>query len=164
MIPDDKTDETDLRILDMLQEGIPLVNRPYAAIASRIGITETDLIRRVEKMHTMGILRTISPVIESRKMGLAAATLVALHVPQEKIPSAAAIISSYPEVSHNYRREHFYPIWFTISAPEEERVQKILFEILERTGISRGDALDLPTVRKFKIDVRFSIPAQEEQT
>lgn len=159
-------DQTDLCILDALQDDIPLVDRPYAAIASRIGITESEFLERLKRFHKAGIIRGISPVLESRHMGLSAATLVAIHVPEDKIKKTADIISSYPEVSHNFRREHHYSIWFTISAGTEKQIGQVLDEILERTGISENDVLNLPTVKKLKINVRFSFaqPRQKEDT
>ena len=161
-----KLDRVDLAILDAVQDDIPMTARPYAAIALRIGITESELLVRLKRLSENGIIRGISPVLESRHLGLSAATLVALHVPEEKIPSTAAIISSYPEVSHNFRREHYYPLWFTIAARNEERVGQVLAEILERTGIAKKDSLNLPTVKKLKINVRFSfaLPVPEEDT
>jgi DNA-binding Lrp family transcriptional regulator len=153
--------QTDLAILNILQEDLPLVSRPWKEIADRMGITETEILGRMKRMEAAGIIRGISPVLESRHLGLHAATLVALHVPEERLNEIAAIISSYTEVSHNFRRDHFYSLWFTIAAQNREEIQRVLCEILDRTGISASDALDLPTVKKIKIDVRFSfLPAQ----
>jgi siroheme decarboxylase len=159
-------DRIDLGILDALQDDIPLEARPYAAIALRMGITESDLLERLKRLHERGIIRGISPVLESRHMGLSAATLIALHVPDDAIRKTADIISSYPEVSHNFRREHYYPLWFTISARNEEQVGRVLSGILDRIGISKEDILNLPTVTKLKINVRFSFnpPNPEEDT
>jgi len=157
-------DRVDTSILDALQDDIPLVARPYAAIASHLGIGETDLLERLKRLHEAGIIRGISPVLESRHMGLYAATLVALHVPEEKVRETAAIINSYPEVSHNFQREHYYSLWFTLSARNDERIGQVLAEILERTGISEDDALELPTIKKLKINVCFSFkPPQEKE-
>ena len=148
-------DQVDLRILDVLQDDIPLVDRPYAVIASRVGIPEHELLERLMKLKEEGVLRGISPVLESRKMGLSAATLVALHVPEDNVRKVAAIIGSCPEVSHNFRRDHYYSLWFTISAENDERVGQVLAGILERAGIPEDDHLNLPTVKRLKIDVRF---------
>lgn len=154
-------DQTDLAILNALQDDLPLVSRPWKAIADRLGMTETGLIDRMKRMEEAGIIRGISPVLESRHLGLHAATLVAIHVPEESVDEIAAIISSYPEVSHNFQRDHYYSLWFTIAAKNGEGIRKVLDEILERTGIPDSDVLDLPTVRKIKIDVRFAfLPAQ----
>jgi len=157
-------DRTDLSILNALQDDLPLVSRPWKAIAERLGITEMDMIDRMELLKGSGIIRGISPVLESRHLGLHAATLVALHVPEERREEIAGLISSYPEVSHNFQRDHHYSLWFTIAAKDDAGVRAVLEEILKRAGISASDALDLPTVKKIKIDVRFSfLPAQSRE-
>ncbi len=149
-------DLVDLHILDVLQDEIPLVTRPFATIAERLGISEQEVLDRLKRLQEEGIVRGISPTLESRHMGRSAATLVALHVPDEKVHEIAAIISSYPEVSHNFRRDHYYTLWFTLSGKKEEDLQRVLREILHRTGVPNTDVLNLPTVRKLKVDVRFS--------
>ena len=150
-------DALDIRILDALQQDIPLAPRPWEVLAGRLGIPEPDLLERLERLRSAGILRGVSPIIESRLMGLAAATLVALPVPEERIPEVAGIISRYPEVSHNFRRDHHYSLWFTLLAKDDAAVRSVLGEVLRRTGFSRGDILNLPSVRKIKIDVRFPL-------
>ena len=156
-------DGTDLHILDALQDDIPLVPRPFAAIALRLGIPEQDLLDRLKRLHDEGIIRGISPILESRHMGLSAATLIGLHVPEKRVHEIAAIISSYPEVSHNFRRDHYYALWFTISGKNEDDIRRVLTEILQRTGIPDKDALNLPTVRKLKVDVRFSFLNEKDR-
>lgn len=152
-----KTDPLDLRILDALQQEVPLVPRPWEEIARRLVIPEKELLKRLERLCRAGIVRGISPTIESRPLGITAATLVALPVAPERIRDVADLISGYPEVSHNFRRDHPYSLWFTISARDEAARERILDEILLRTGFSRDTILNLPTVQKIKIDVRFPI-------
>jgi DNA-binding Lrp family transcriptional regulator len=156
-------DTTDLHILNALQDDIPLVRRPFAAIAQRLGIPEKVLLDRLKRLQEEGIVRGISPILESRHMGLSAATLIALHVPEAQVHEIAAIISSYPEVSHNFRRDHYYALWFTLSGKNEEAIQSVLAEILRRTGIPDTEVLNLPTVKKLKVDVRFSFMNAEER-
>jgi len=156
-----RPDATDLAILNCLQDDLPLVSQPWSTIAERLGITETEILGRMRRLEEAGIIRGISPVLESRHLGLHAATLVALRVPEEWVDEVAAIISSYPEVSHNFLRDHAYSLWFTIAARNGEGIRSVLDEILDRTGIPASDALDLQTVKKIKIDVRFSfVPAE----
>jgi siroheme decarboxylase len=157
-----RPDETDLAILNCLQDDLPLVSRPWDAIASRLGIPEPELLSRMKKLAEAGIIRGISPVLESHPLGLHAATLVALRVPEEHLDEVAALVSSYPSVSHNFQREHEYSLWFTIAAKDEAGVHAVLDEILERSGIPASDMLNLPTVRRIKIDVRFSFPPAQE--
>jgi radical SAM protein with 4Fe4S-binding SPASM domain len=154
-------DRADLAILDALQDDLPLVSRPWAAIAARVGLAEDEVVARMRRLQTSGVLRNVSPVFESRRFGLAAATLIALRVPEDRVREVAEIVSTYPEVSHNFRRDHVYSLWFTLAAPTEERLSAVLAEILSRTGIPEADALDLPTVRAYKIDVRFPLAEED---
>ncbi len=156
-------DRTDIELLNALQGDIPLVVRPYLKIGERLGISEQEILERITRLMDCGIIRGISPVIESSKVGFTAATLIALHVPPARIREVAAIISGYPEVSHNFQRDHHYQIWFTLSGRDPAHVGQIVSEIMERTGIGRDDLLDLPTVKRLKVDVRFSIPNLESE-
>lgn len=157
-------DQIDLAILNALQDDLPLLSRPWKAIAERLNITESEILCRMKNLEKSGVIRGISPVLESRHLGLNAATLVALHVPEERVDEIADIISSYAEVSHNFKRDHYYSLWFTIAAQDEEGIRNVLDEILQRTGIPASGILDLPTIKKIKIDVRFSfLPAQSRE-
>ncbi|MGB8219426.1 MAG: Lrp/AsnC family transcriptional regulator [Methanoregula sp.] len=151
------TDTLDLKILDTLQQDVPLVARPWEAIAARLDIPEALLLERLRHLNEEGVIRGISPIVESRALGITAATLVALPVPAERIREVAGLINAYPEVSHNFRRDHYYSLWFTLSAESKEALEQLLSEILTKTGFSRDRILDLPTVNKIKIDVRFPL-------
>ncbi|MDD4568177.1 MAG: radical SAM protein [Methanoculleus chikugoensis] len=154
-------DRTDLAILDALQDDLPLVPRPWADIAARLELAEDEVLSRMQRLAAAGILRNVSPGFESRRFGLAAATLVALRVPEGRVREVAEVVSTYPEVSHNFRRDHPYNLWFTLAAPTEGRLSAVLADILARTGIPEEDGLDLPTVRAYKIDVRFPLSGEE---
>jgi DNA-binding Lrp family transcriptional regulator len=151
-----RLDRIDLRLLDALQDDLPLVPRPWAALGTRLGVPEQEVLERLGRMHDLGIVRAISPILDSHHLGLMATTLVALPVPIERVSDVAAIISGYPEVSHNFQRDNTYTVWFTLTAENEARLGELLSGILERTGIPERDILNLSTIRKFKIDVRFS--------
>ncbi len=151
-------DLADRALLDALQDDILFVSRPFEAIAARLGMPEGEVILRLKRLQEQGIVRGVSPVLESRRVGLSATTLVALRVPDEKVQAVALLVNTYPEVSHNYRRDHPYSLWFTLAAKDETRIREIVQEITTMSGISEQDIFELPTVRRFKVDVRFSIP------
>jgi DNA-binding Lrp family transcriptional regulator len=157
-VPPAPPDQADLALLDALQDDIPLVSRPYDVIAARLGISGDDVMERLARLQERGIVRGLSPVLESRKVGLTATTLVALRVAEEKVREVTRLINAYPEVSHNYRRDHTFSIWFTVAGKDEERIREIVGEIRRQAGLSGEDILELPTVRRFKIDVRFAFP------
>jgi radical SAM protein with 4Fe4S-binding SPASM domain len=156
-------DPMDLALLNVLQDDIPLVSRPFAAIGARLKIPEEEIMQRLSGLQDRGVVRGLSPVLESRQVGLSATTLVALRVPDGRIPFVARQINAYPEVSHNYRRDYRYSLWFTIAGKDECRIREIVQEIREQAGLSDEDILELPTVRRFKIDVRFSFPGRALQ-
>lgn len=152
---DIKLDEIDKRLLQLIQDEFPITRRPWKELGEKLNITEDEVLSRLRNLYNKGIIRKIGPVIESRKLGLNASTLIAMKVPETEIERIARIINDYEIVSHNYLREHKYNLWFTITTSDEKELRKVLREIQRRTGIPDTDILDLPTVRRFKIDVRF---------
>ncbi len=147
-------DAVDKDILRELQGDLPIVKRPFKEIASRVGISEKELLRRVEKLIEEGVIRKFGLRIDSRKVGYAS-TLVAMKVPGEKLDEVAAKLNENPNVTHNYAREHEFNLWFTIIARNEEELQKTLEDI--RRNIEHEDMINLPTRRKFKIKVKFHV-------
>jgi DNA-binding Lrp family transcriptional regulator len=147
-------DAVDKAILRELQGDLPIVKRPFQEIASRIGITEAELLSRVNNLIHEGIIRKFGLRIDSRKVGYAS-TLVAMKVPPERLDEAAARLNRNPNVTHNYAREHEYNLWFTIIARNREELQKTLEEIGRE--VEHEDMINLPTRRKFKINVKFQV-------
>jgi DNA-binding Lrp family transcriptional regulator len=147
-------DEIDLKLLAVVQEGFPLTARPFRDLGLSLGLTESEVMTRLEGLQREGLVRRIGPILDLRKMGRGG-MLAALAVSIEEADEAAEVINQYPEVSHNYLRpnESGYNLWFTISA-HQERISDILEEIRSRTG---RKMLVLPTGRIFKIGVKFDI-------
>ena len=147
-------DDTDLKILAAVQEEFPLVSRPFRALGVKLGLGEDEVISRLEKLERDGLVRRLGPILDIRKLGLSG-VLVAVKVSEEEAQGVADVVDLYEEVSHNYLRpnDSGYNMWFTISA-KEDRIQEILTEIRSRTG---RKLLVLPTVRIFKIGVKFDI-------
>jgi DNA-binding Lrp family transcriptional regulator len=147
-------DSIDKKILNIIQKEFPVVTEPFKVIAERVGITEDEALERISRLKQEGIIRRIGAVFDSRKMGFVS-TLCAARVPEEKLKAFVEAVNSYAGVTHNYRRNHEYNVWFTFIAPDEETLEKSLVEICDRTGV--GDVISMPAVRTFKIDASFEL-------
>jgi DNA-binding Lrp family transcriptional regulator len=147
-------EEADLKLLVVIQDGLPLVSRPFSILGDSLEMSESEVIVRLKSLQEKGIVRRIGPILDMRKLGCSGA-LVALKVTLDEADKAAKFVNEYKEVSHNYLRpnDSGYNLWFTVSA-KEERIRVILAEIRDKTGL---DQLVLPTKRIFKIGVKFDI-------
>lgn len=152
-----KLDKIDEELLQLTQDEFPITKRPWAQLGSKLNITEEETLLRLKRLCNQGVIHKIGPILNSRKIGLKASTLVAMRVPEDRIEHVANIINEYESVSHNYQREHEYNLWFTLKAHNEKELQKIIEEIKRRTEIPDTDVLNLPALHMFKIDVRFQL-------
>jgi siroheme decarboxylase len=143
-------DETDRKLLNLLQGSFPLAERPYAEVATLAGLTEEETLRRTRRLLEERIIREITPIFDTRVLGYRS-MLVAAKVDPEHPWRAAKIINSHPGVSHNYLRDHDFNIWFTIATEPGSRLGLDgTLEVLQRlTGAE--SVRQLPTLRLFKI-------------
>ena len=155
--PCQSLDPLDRRLLDDYQRGFPLVSRPYAAMARKLHTEERVVIDRLERLVDAGCISRIGPVVRPRTIG--ASTLAALTVPEPDIEPAAAIINEYPEVNHNYAREHELNLWFVVTAASATRLQAILDDVERRCG---SPVISLPLEREFRIDLGFPLWSEDE--
>ncbi len=146
-------DDDDKKILNAAQLDFPLGLRPFRELGESLGIDEDEVIKRLQRLQDLGAIRKIGPVINRSGVG-GTSTLVAVSVPESRIEKVAALINEYNEVSHNYLRPGRYNIWFTLSAPDSQRIEQIISELGENTGL---EFVNLPTERLFKIGVKFDI-------
>jgi DNA-binding Lrp family transcriptional regulator len=140
------------RLLDEYQRGFPLTPTPYADLARSLGVSEARVLRTLRSLLERGYVTRVGPVFRPNRAG--ASTLAALAVPPERLEAVAALVSGYPEVNHNYAREHAFNLWFVLTAPDRGRLDAVLREIEDRTGLS---ALDLPLEQDFHIDLGFPL-------
>src|SRR5512139_3437811 len=98
-------DELDRRIINVLQTGFPIAERPYRQAAEHLGITEDELIARIDHLLQQQTLSRFGPLYDAEAMG-GALTLAALEVPEERFEEVTEIVNAFPEVAHNYARSH----------------------------------------------------------
>ncbi len=140
------------RLLNDFQDGFPLSPRPFAVMAERLGVSEARVIATLERLQQDGLITRVGPVFRPNRVG--ASTLAAMAVPPERLEAVAAVVSSFPEVNHNYERGHEINLWFVITAADRQRLGSILREIEQRTGI---EVLDLPMLEDYFINLGFPL-------
>lgn len=147
-------DRLDRELLSALQTDFPLVERPFAALGQGLGLTENQVLERVGQFKRSGLIREISAIFDSQRLGYRS-LLVALEVTPERLVSVGHVVSEQPGVSHNYARDHRYNLWFTLTVPPEEALEGRARAIQRAAGASH--LLLLPVVRRFKIGVSFDL-------
>jgi len=139
-------------LLNTYQRNLPLVRRPFLVLADELRVSETEVLAALQKAQEEGQVSRVGPVFAPGRAG--ASTLAALAVPPAELEGVAALVSAYPEVNHNYAREHRYNLWFVVTAVDARHLQEVLAELRSRTGLPM---LDLPMLEGFHIDLGFDL-------
>ena len=147
-------DGIDREILNRIQSNFPITPRPYLSIADDLGLSENDVLKRVVRLKDERIIRRIGGNFVPDKLGFVS-TLCAARVPEDKIEEFAGEVNHYPGVTHNYRRDNKFNIWFTFIAPSMEEIEENLEKISQKTGIT--DIINLPATDVFKIKAHFDL-------
>jgi DNA-binding Lrp family transcriptional regulator len=146
------------RLLNDFQRDFPLCPAPFAELASRLGVAEGVVIRGLEDLRREGKISRVGPVFAPKRIG--ASTLAAMAVPPEKLEVVAQSVNRFPEVNHNYEREHRYNLWFVVTAGSEGRLQAALGAIEQAAGYP---VLRLPLEQEFHIDLGFCLKSNEKR-
>jgi DNA-binding Lrp family transcriptional regulator len=148
-------------LIRTIQAQVPLEPRPFASIAQSLGSTEGAVIEGLRGLQREEILREISAVLEGGLLGYRSA-LATGSIPEERIEAVAEIVNAHPTVSHNYLRDHFYNLWFTISVPPEMSLERTLELLAKEAGVDVFHALCRTHV--FKIGVNFDPDSLKNRT
>ena len=146
-------DATDRRIINSLQGGFPVCERPYAMAAESLGLTEVELIGRIAKLAEAGVLSRFGPLYNADRMG-GTAVLAAMAVPEAEYERVAATVNAQLEIAHNYRREHALNMWFVGSAEQAESVEAAFARIEKLTG---HPVYRFPKEREFFVELKLSV-------
>ncbi len=147
-------DEKNKNILNNIQVDFPIHSRPYKIIAQRLDLSEDELIIRINQMKEDMLIRRIGGNFSPDKLGYHS-TLCAAKVPDDKIKHFTKTINAYSGVTHNYKRDHEFNIWFTFIASSVEIIKTNLKQISKITGVDT--ILNLPATRVFKISANFKL-------
>ena len=139
----------DRKILEIVQDGFPLEERPYAILGRLLGVSEEEAFDSVERLRKSGVIRRLGGVYDSRRLGYIS-RLCAGVVSESELESFAAAVDKIPAITHNYVRSHAYNVWFTVIARSESEIQETVRGLEAETALH--DAHVLSASRMFKIN------------
>jgi DNA-binding Lrp family transcriptional regulator len=143
--------EYDRAIVNRLQDGIAICERPFLEMARELGIGEDELIERLQALLDAGVLTRFGPMFNIERAGGAFA-LAAMRVPSEDVERVAEAINSRPEVAHNYLREHGFNFWFVLAGADPVAVRRAASQIESETGYR---VYLMPKEREYFLDLRL---------
>ncbi len=146
-------DDLDRRIMNEMQHGIPICEQPFLAMAETMGVTEDELLGRLQRLRDEGLMTRFGPLFHAERLG-GGLTLAALSAPPERYDDVADIVNSFVEVAHNYAREHVLNMWFVLATETPERVGEVIGEIEAATGCR---VYDFPKQEEFYVGLHFSV-------
>ncbi|MDH3870900.1 MAG: Lrp/AsnC family transcriptional regulator [Gammaproteobacteria bacterium] len=146
-------DALDRRIINELQGGFPVCERPYREVAERLGCTESDLMTRIGCMLDDGLLTRFGPLFHAEHMG-GALSLCTMRVPRDRFDSVAEDVNALPEVAHNYQRDHAMNMWFVLATETPAALQAAIDGIEASTGLQ---VFNLPKLEEFYVGLHFEV-------
>ena len=145
----------DARIIDLLQAGLCVVERPFLQAAEDLGIEEAVLIDRLRALLDDGVLSRFGPMFNADAIG-GAYSLCAMAVPEARFDTVCAEVNEYPEIAHNYARTHTLNMGFVIAAEQPARIAQVIRDIESRTGLA---VLDFPKEEEYFIGLHLDTRA-----
>jgi DNA-binding Lrp family transcriptional regulator len=149
-------DRVDLRLIDRLHGELPLSERPFADVGAELGISEDEVIERLRHMLARGTLTRFGPLFQIERAG-GLFVLAAIEVPEADFQRITGVVNAFPEVAHNYRREHQLNMWFVVAAETREAA----FDALERIEAATGLKVHaFPKEREYFVELRLPAAAE----
>lgn len=146
-------DELDRALINTLQGGFPVCERPYAEVAARVGSDETSVIARIESLLQRGLLSRFGPMYHAAQMG-GALSLAAMEIPPQDYDRVTGIVNNQPEVAHNYERNHRLNMWFVLATETPDAQQETIARIERETGYP---VFNMPKIREYFVELKLHV-------
>ena len=144
-------------LLNDFQRDMSLSATPYADMARQLNVSEEEVLKSAKSLQERGVISRVGPVFRPNKIGVS--TLAAMSIPADELECVARIVSAFPEVNHNYEREHEFNLWFVVTACSEEHLDIVLYEIEQHTEYP---LMSLPMLEDYFIDLGFNLKSASE--
>lgn len=146
-------DAIDRAIINNLQGGFPVSERPFADAAATLGLSEDELIGRIGRLLDDGMLTRFGPMYHAERLG-GALSLAAMQVPTADFERVADIVNGFTEVAHNYARDHALNMWFVLATEDPERVDEVIAEIERCSGYR---VYNMPKLDEYFVGLKFDV-------
>jgi DNA-binding Lrp family transcriptional regulator len=144
----------DREILIFVQDDLPLVPRPYAGLAERLGVSEDEICARLTSLSENGIIRRFGAVVRHAEAGYKANALVVWDIGDKDLDDAASILAASDAVSHLYARPTFtgwpYNLYSMIHTRDEKELDEVVNIFAEKLSNFRKGHRVLRSLREFK--------------
>lgn len=144
-------DDIDARLINHLQNGFPICDAPYLQVANELGLTESDVLKRLKNLLENGTLSRFGALYNAERMG-GALTLAAIKVPEMDFENVTEIVNAFPEVAHNYARNHELNMWFVVATETPEQLAETLAAIEHQTGLR---VYNMPKLNEYFIGLKL---------
>ncbi len=143
----------DKSLINLLQHGLPVCERPFEQIANELGSTEAEVILHLNQLKSSRVLSRFGPMFDAVYLG-GAFTLAALAVPEEDFDKVTEQVNAFEQIAHNYRRTHRFNMWFVIATEEADEIERVINAIEEKTGLS---VLNTPKLKEFYVGLYLPV-------
>ena len=159
-LSDLKLSKLERDFINNFQGNFPLQERPFLSVAEQLNCSEDELIATVKKLKSEKILTRFGPLYDAAELG-GGLTLAAISVPQERYEIVTELVNTYPEVAHNYRREHELNMWFVLATETPIELAQVLSSIEKTTGLT---VYNFPKQQEFYIGLWLHLSADGKNT
>ena len=144
-------DSIDAQLINFLQEGFPICESPYRQVASKLGLAENEVLTRLQTLLDDGIISRFGPLYHAERMG-GALTLAAIKVPLEQFEQVTDIVNAFPQVAHNYARNHELNMWFVLATETQQVLEQTLVDIELQTGLR---VYNMPKLNEYFVGLKL---------
>ncbi|WP_407278565.1 Lrp/AsnC family transcriptional regulator [Aromatoleum evansii] len=144
-------DDIDRALINALQGDFPLSRQPFAEVGLRLGLPQETVLARVQRLLDARVLTRFGPMFQIERIG-GAFCLAAMSVSEAAFEHVAAQVNGFPEVAHNYRREHALNMWFVLATERPDGIAECARRIEAATGLP---VFLFPKEREYFVEMKL---------
>lgn len=144
-------DSIDAKLINFLQADFPICDKPYLQVANALNLNEEEVLERLKKLLENGVLTRFGALYHAEKIG-GALTLAALKVPEQDFETITEIVNAFPQVAHNYARNHELNMWFVVATETAAQLDETLAQIERQTGLK---VFNMPKINEYFVGLKL---------